>query len=184
MAAAISKPRRPVRALAMVFLTVAACTAPTPSSSVLSSPADVPIGGVRPAITRTDLAAARVDMPGGLLEPCWLPDGMKLTHVAYTGLGPPSTDLWYDGGDVYLHMWQTYIGPDELGSDDPVPRGESISVDGDFEWRARPLSSGQTGRPDVVEYSARTSDGRTVSIDTDIAGDEVQQILASVCVRA
>ncbi len=148
-----------------------------------TSPTEVAIGGVRPEITRADLAAARVDMLGGLLEPCWLPDGFQLAHIAYTGLGPPSTDLWYDGGDLYLHMWQTYLRPSELGSEDPVALGEPTSIGDDIEWRANPLAHRQIGRAGVVEYSARLPDGRTVSIDTDVSGDDIERLLNSLCVR-
>lgn len=47
---------------------------------------EIPVGGVREPITRHDLAAARSGMPGGLLEPAWLPDGFALVHVNYNRL--------------------------------------------------------------------------------------------------
>ncbi len=169
-------------ALAVVLAQLMACNASIPSATSTPAPTDVPIGGVRPTITRQDLAAARDHMAGGLLEPCWLPDGFHLDHIAY--FAPErSADLWYGGGDHYLHIWQVHRQPAELGSDDPVTQGNPRSTETD-EWRVRPLSAAQVGESGIVEYSSRWADGRTLSIDSDLDADVMERVLGSICVRA
>lgn len=94
----------------------------------LSTPAEVPVGGVRAPIIRENLVAARTGMPGGLLEPGWLPDGFVLVNADYMGAANEiqSVDLDYDGVTHYLHIWQSHATPDQLGEIDPLPKGEPI----------------------------------------------------------
>jgi hypothetical protein len=145
-------------------------------------PPDVPIGGVREPITRQDLAAAREGMPGGLLEPAWLPDGFMLMHVGYFGGLEQSTDLYYDDGAHYLHMWQAHRDPADLGDSDSVALGEPIEIGGNLEWRANPRVGAQVGRPGVVEYSTRWADGRTISVDSDLEAELMMRVLESIAV--
>lgn len=165
----------------VLLVQVVGCSAADPGTVLPPTPREVVIGGVRPTITRQDLIAARAGVPGGLLEPCWLPDGFALVHVAY--IAPErTTDLYYTGNEKYLHIWQTHRDPSELGSDDPVAQGDPLPLAGDVEWRARSVAP--LGRSGVAEYSARLPDGRTVSIDSDLGRADVERILESVCVRA
>ncbi|MCC6618165.1 MAG: hypothetical protein IT341_03890 [Chloroflexi bacterium] len=167
--------------LVTLLLCVAGCSGPAATDLPSPTPKEVVIGGVRPTITRQDLIAARAGVPGGLMEPCWLPDGFALVHVAY--IAPErTTDLYYTGNENYLHIWQTHRDPSELGSDDPVVQGDPLPLAGDIEWRARSLAP--LGRSGVAEYSARLPDGRTVSIDSNLGRADVERILESVCVRA
>ncbi len=146
-------------------------------------PTDIPIGGVREPITRQDLAAAREEMPGGLLEPAWLPDGFALVHIGYFGGLEQSTDLYYDDGVQYLHIWQAHRDAADIGDSDPVALGEPIEIGDDIEWHSNPGVAAQTGRIGVVEYSARWTDGRTISVDGDLSPDLMVRVLKSIAVR-
>jgi hypothetical protein len=168
-------------AMALVCtIVLAAC-----QGSVLPAPVptDIPIAGVREPMTRQDLAAARDGMAGGLVEPAWLPDGFRLVHIGYCGALEQSTDLYYDDGEHYLHIWQAHRDPAELGNSDPVPLGEPMAIGGDVEWHANTRVAAQTGRIGVVEYSARWPDGRTISVDSDLDSDLMVRVLESIAVR-
>jgi hypothetical protein len=121
-------------------------------------------------------------MPGGLLEPGWLPDGFVLVHADFIEAGNriESVDLAYDRAGSYLHIWQTHISPDQLGESDPVPQGEPLEG---TEWNANPLPAAQVGRAGVVEYSARLADGRTVSVDSDLEASVIERVLALLYLR-
>lgn len=145
-------------------------------------PTDIPIGGVRAPITQENLIAARAQMTGGLLEPGWLPEGFVLVHADYMKAGNEiaSVDLFYDGADHYLHIWQTSLSPNELGEGDPVPKGRPL--DG-TQWRANSLPAVQVGRAGVVEYSTRFEDGGTITVDSDLDADTMRRVLESLHVR-
>lgn len=157
-------------------------TAVVLSGLSLPTPANVPVGGVGARIVREDLLAARTGMPGGLLEPGWLPDGFVLVNADYIEAANQiqSVDLAYDGVTNYLHIWQSYASPDELGESDPVPKGEPIEG---TEWNANPLPVAQVGRPGVVEFSTRLEDGRTVTIDSDLDDNTMRRVLESLHLR-
>jgi len=168
--------------LVAVSMTVAlvGCAALTPT------PAEIPIGGVREPFTRQDLAAARERMPGGLLEPAWLPDRFELVHVGRSGGANQieTVDLDYSDGTSYVHIWQTHLSPDQLGGSDPFPLGVPVGIGGEVEWHANALSAAQVFREGVVEYSARLPDGRTVSVDSDLDADVMRRVLESLLLRA
>ncbi len=158
-----------------VAATAAACS---------SLPQQIPIGGVRAPITAENLARARAELPGGLLEPGWLPDGFQLIHAEYVpgGRNVDSVDLVYQSETNYVHIWQTVLTPEELAGKDPVTHGEPIP---DSEWNANRLDPLQTGRAKVViEYSSRRPDGRTVTADSDLPDDVMLRILDSVILRS
>jgi hypothetical protein len=159
------------RVITATLLVLAGCGLGVPT------PTEIPIGGVREPFTRENLVAARAGMPGGLLEPGWLPDGFVLVHADYIG---ESVDLAYEGAGRSLHIWQTHISPDQLGESDPVPKGEPLEG---TEWNANPLPAAQVGRAGVVEYSARLADGRTVSVDSDLEASAIERVLASLYLR-
>lgn len=151
-------------------------------SAALPVASEIPIGGVREPITRENLVAAREGMPGGLLEPSWLPSGFALVNADYMESEGriASVDLWYRGTEEYLHVWQTSMPAEELGDTDPVRLGEPIPS---MDWRANPLAVAQVGRPGVVEYSTRLDDGRTVTVDTDLDRATVFRILEALGLR-
>lgn len=172
---------RQVALIAVVFtVALGGCAALAPA------PTEIPIGGVREPVTRQDLAAAREGMPGGLLEPAWLPGGFELVNVGYIGAANQieTVDMNYGDGTNYLHIWQTQVSPDELGETDPVPLGDPIAIGGDVEWHANPLPGAQGGRGGIVEFSARLPDGRTVSVDGDLDADVMKRVLESLYLRA
>ncbi len=148
----------------------------------LPAPAEIPIGGVRAAITGENLAAARSEMDGGLLEPGWLPDGFVLVHADYIGRGNriDSVDLFYEGGTNYLHVWQSHVSPDDLGAVDPVRNGAPLEG---TDWNANPLPEAQVGRPGVVDYSTRLDDGRTVTVDSDLDVETMRRVLDLLYLR-
>jgi hypothetical protein len=163
----------PMRVIGACVLVLAGCG---PS---LSTPAEVPVGGVRAPIIRENLVAARTGMPGGLLEPGWLPAGFVLVNADYMGAANEiqSVDLDYDGVTHYLHIWQSHATPDQLGEIDPLPKGEPIEG---TEWNANPLPAAQVGRPGVIEFSTRLEDGRTVTVDSDLDEDTMGRVLESL----
>ncbi len=142
---------------------------------------EIPIGGARATIVRENLEAARRLMPGGLIEPGWLPAGYVLTNAEYDrpGTSGPiaSVDLSYAGpgsgatGDV--HIWQTVAR--DLGTKGPVGVGVSVPLDG-VTWSLATLRGG-------LALSARTADGRTISLDGDLGRDAMERIAASLAVR-
>lgn len=144
---------------------------------------EIPIGGAREPMTRQDLAAAREGMPGGLLEPGWLPDGFALVNVSYLrAMGEiESVDLQYGDGTNYLHIWQTTMSPEKLGTKDPVKGGETIAI-GDIEWTADDLFV-FNGVANGVQFSARLTDGRTVSIDSDLDVETMRAVIESLYLR-
>jgi hypothetical protein len=148
----------------------------------MTPPREIPIGGDRQDITREDLAVAR-GMPGGLLEPTWLPDGFELVHVTFDVLGDAmrSVDLTYLAGLTEVHVWQTNIPPEELGPDDPVALGEPFQGTG---WNAQVLPVEQVGQQGVVEYATRLPDDRTVSVLSDLQPDVMRRILDSMQLRS
>jgi hypothetical protein len=159
------------RVITATLLVLAGCGLGVPT------PSEIPIGGLREPFTRENLVAAREGMPGGLLEPGWLPDGFVLVHADFIG---ETVDLAYEGAGRYLHIWQTHVSPDQLGESDPVPKGEPLEGTG---WNANPLPAQQVGRAGVVEYSARLADGRTVSVDSDLEASVIERVLASLYLR-
>ena len=158
------------------LLVLAGCGANMPT------PTDIPVGGVRAPITQQNLVAAREGMPGGLLEPGWLPDGFVLVHADYIEAGNEiaSVDLVYDGPDHQLHIWQTRISPAELGAQDPVPMGQPLQ---DTRWNANPLPAAQVGGDGVVEFSTRLEDGRTITLDSDLDEGTMRRVLDSLYFR-
>jgi hypothetical protein len=145
-------------------------------------PQEVPVGGVRAPITAENLAHARAEMAGGLLEPGWLPDGFRLVHADFIGRHAESVDLTYESETNYVHIWQTVVTPQVLAASDPVPMGEPIPGS---EWNANRLHPAQTGQAEVViEYSTRWPDGRTVTADSDLPDDVMRRILDSVLLRS
>ena len=149
---------------------------------IMPTPADIPIGGVRAPITEQNLVAAREGMPGGLLEPGWLPEGFVLVHADYIEAGSEisSVDLFYKGAEHGLHIWQTAMSPDELGAEDPLPLGEPLAG---TDWNANELSAAQVGSEGVVEYSTRLEDGRTVTIDSDLDEATMRRVLEALHLR-
>lgn len=177
---------RPVRrclvTLLMAITTViVGCGSSDVAPSATAIPTEVPIGGVRPTITREGLDLARERMPGGLLEPCSLPDGFELVHIFFSA-PERTTDLHYQDGDRYLHVWQTQRSSAELGSDDPVALGSPIAIDGDIKWNGNDLSA-QVGRDGVIEYSGRLPGGGTITVDSDLGADAMEVVLRSFCSR-
>lgn len=159
-----------------VALVATACGWPS------QTPVEIPVGGVREGITAANLAAARDGMPGGLLEPGWLPEGFELVHAEYVKVGRQveSVDVVYENGTNYVHLWQTQLSPEELGVKDPVTKGEPID---DTGWNMNPLNAARVGREGVVEYSTRLPDGRTVTVDSDLPADVMRRILESLYLR-
>jgi hypothetical protein len=148
------------------------------------APTEIPIGGLREPITSQDLAAARDGMPGGLLEPGWLPDGFELVNVSYLqAMGDVrSVDLQYRSEVNHLHIWQTTVAPEELGAEDPVKGGgETVAID-DREWTTHDRSA--NGFANAMQFSARLTDGRTVSIDSDLDPETMRGIIESLYLRA
>jgi hypothetical protein len=147
------------------------------------APSDIPIGGEREAITRENLVAARAGMPGGLLEPSWLPDGFVLVHADYleSGLRIESVDLVYQGDATYLHIWQARIDAEDFGADDPVALGGPLEG---LDWNIYRLPVANAGRPGVTQYSRRLDDGRTVTIDTDLDDASMRRVLEGLVFRA
>ena len=164
------------RVIAGLVLVLAGC------GLALSPPAEIPIGGVRAAITGENLAAARSEMPGGLLEPGWLPDGFVLVNADYIGTGNRigSVDLAYESGTNYLHVWQSHVSPEDLGARDPVRNGAPLEG---TDWNANPLPEAQVGRPGVVEFSTRLEDGRTVTVDSGLDIETMRRVLESLYLR-
>ena len=161
--------------IVVTVLGLAGCGANMPT------PTDIPVGGVRAPITQQNLVAAREGMPGGLLEPGWLPDGFVLVNADYIGAGNEmSVDLFYVGPSHQLHIWQTRISPAELGAQDPVPKGQPL--DG-TDWNANPLPAAQVGSDGVVEFSTRLEDGRTITVDSDLDEGTMRRILESLYSR-
>jgi hypothetical protein len=121
-------------------------------------------------------------MPGGLVEPRWLPDGFVLVTAEYVEAGDwiQSIDLSYQGLDHSLHIWQTYLPPDQLAMLGPMPEGQPLDSS---EWSIEPLRAAQVGRAGVVVARARLDDGRTVSIDSDLAPETMQRVLDSLYLR-
>ncbi len=157
------------------LLVLAGCGANMPT------PTDIPVGGVRAPITQQNLVAAREGMPGGLLEPGWLPDGFVLVNAEYGGAGDEmSVDLFYVGPSHQLHIWQTRISPAELGAQDPVPMGQPLQ---DTGWNANPLPAAQVGGDGVVEFSTRLEDGRTITLDSDLDEGTMRRVLDSLYFR-
>ena len=154
-------------------------------AALAPTPTEIPIGGVREPVTRQDRAAAREGMPGGLLEPAWLPGGFELVNVGYIGTANQveTVDLNYDDGSNYVHIWQTHLSADQLGETDPFPLGDPIAIGGDVEWHANALPAEQAGRKGVMEFSARLPDGRTVSVDSDLDADVMERVLESLYLR-
>lgn len=149
-----------------------------------SLPQQVPVGGVRAPITAENIAHIRAEMPGGVLEPGWLPDGFRLVHAEFIGTGAHvgSVDLFYESDTNYVHVWQTLASPEDLAQNDPVAHGDPIAGS---EWNANALHPAQTGRADVVvEYSSRRPDGRTVTADSDLPEDVMLRILESMLMRS
>ncbi len=148
----------------------------------MSTPTDFPVGGMRPLMTQQNLVAAREGMPGGLLEPGWLPDGFVVVNADYIEANNQieSVDVYYQGPSHYLHIWQTNASPEHLGDKDPVRMGEPIAG---TVWGANPLPAAQIGRAGVVEYSARLADGRTASVDSDLDADTMKPVLESLYLR-
>jgi hypothetical protein len=158
----------------LVAALVVACDSSMVDSSATARGTEVPIGGVRPEITSRDLELARERMPGGLVEPCWLPAGFELVHVVY-GAPERTTDLYFQGGPSSLHVWQTLRSREELGTDDPVALGSPGAISTEVQWHSNSLSSA------VVEYSARLPDGRTISVDSDLAAETMELVLQNLC---
>lgn len=146
-------------------------------------PTDIPIGGVRAPITQQNLVAARESMPGGLLEPGWLPDGFVLVNADFIKAGNQisSVDLNYASADHELHIWQTHLSPNELGESDPVPKGRPLEG---TEWSANRLPAAQVGHDGVVEYAIRLDDGRTVTVDSDMDEETMRRVLESLYIGA
>jgi hypothetical protein len=139
----------------------------------------IPVGGVRETVTRANLDAARERTVGGLIEPGWLPAGFTLAQAEYLEAGDEveSVDLTYEGAAHYLHIWQTSsddLAKDPLAQDRPA---------GDAEWSQEPLAQAQIGRADVVEFSARLEDGRTITVDSDLDPESIHQVLRSLLVK-
>lgn len=162
--------------LLTILLVLAGCSASMPR------PTDIPVGGARAPITQQNRVAAREGMPGGLLEPGWLPDGFVLVSADYIEADDQieSVDVSYQGPSHYLHIWQTNASPEHLGDKDPVPMGQPIAG---TVWGANPLPAAQIGRAGVVEYSARLADGRTASIDSDLDADTMKRVLEMLYLR-
>jgi hypothetical protein len=152
----------------------------TPSTTPnVPAPSEIPVGGVREAITRQNLAAARNGMPGGLLEPGWLPNGFVLVYADYNQQSTEidSVDLRYEADGHYIHVWQTRASPEQLGEKDPVAKGKPLRG---TQWNTDTVPAEQVGRDGVVEYSTRLPDARTVSIDSDLDQDTMRHVLDSV----
>jgi hypothetical protein len=143
---------------------------------------EIAVGGAREPFTRQDLAAAREGMPGGLLEPGWLPDGFELVNVSYLqAMGEVgSVDLQYGNESNYVHIWQTTMSPEQLGPKDPVNGGESVAI-GDIQWTSDDLSA--NGFAGAMVFSARLTHGRTVSIDSDLDVETLHAVIESVYLR-
>lgn len=144
---------------------------------------EVPIGGIRPGSVEVDLQTARDEIPGGVLEPTWLPEGFELVDAGHDGGNwIESLTLTYIDGTHQVRVWQTTADMEETPEIDPVREGEPVEVAG-ITWRVHRLPADQVGALNVVQYSARMPDGRTVSVDSDLAPDAMERILASLAVR-
>lgn len=152
------------------------------SGANVPSATEIPIGGPRAAVVRENLDAARQFMPGGLVEPGWLPAGVVLTNAEYDRPGTTgpidSVDLSYagpgSGATGQVHIWQTVAR--DLGAKDPVGVGASVPLGG-ATWSL--LTS-----PGRLALSTRTADGRTISLDGNLARDAMERIAASLVVRS
>lgn len=137
-------------------------------------PTEIPIGGERAEILDDDLALARTGMPGGLLEPTWLPGGFELIHVSLAdGAGDlDSVDLAYSDGTHWFHVWQSRADAGTL-----VGRGERVEIGGHEWWLIRidPAQSGRD-RPNP-QLSTRLDDGRIVSVDSDLDDRTIFEII-------
>ena len=167
----------------MLALAVVACDALPLSPSPTPAPTEIPFGGERASITPRDLAAAREGMPGGLVEPSWLPDGFELMLVSYFGGLEDSTDLYYNDGEHSLHIWQAFRGPGELGPKDPFDYGDRSPIGDTVEWHATSLED-QLQTDGLVEYRGRLPDGRTVTVDSTLDAEVMERVLQSLYVRA
>jgi hypothetical protein len=167
----------------VLALTVVGCgVLPWPSTPT-PGPTEIPFGGERASITPMDLAAAREGMPGGLVEPSWLPDGFELMFVAFYGGLEDSTDLHYNDGEHQLHIWQAFRGPGELGPKEPFDYGDRIPIGDTVEWHSTSLED-QLRTDGLVEYRGRMPDGRTVTVDSTLDAEVMERILQSLYVRA
>lgn len=168
-----------VVAVAIAVVVLALLIVQPPRSLVPQPTAtEIAVGGVRAAIVRHNLADARSLMPGGVVEPGWLPGGFFLTQAEYnrpgSTIGPiDSVDLYYQGpGGRNVHVWQT-LGQN-LGSKAPVGVGEVVPG----VWDSLELPGGR------LQLSTRASDGRTVTVDGNLPADEVQEIVQRLVTRA
>ena len=140
----------------------------------------VPIGGSLATVVRANLEAARRRMPGGLVEPGWLPAGFILTNAEYNSAatGGPliSVDLSYSrpGFAVIgqVHIWQTLAR--DLGRKDPVGIGTRVQI-GSATWSL--VENGAT-----LALSRRMADGRTISLDGNLGLDAMKSIAAALVV--
>lgn len=144
-------------------------------------PSEIPIGGPRAGVIAVDIVEARQEMEGGLLEPTWLPEGFELVNVGYLRVGHhiESADLNFDDGTRYLHVWQTLTELDP--ESDPLRGGEQAEV-GDVVWLVERPPAAQLGRENVLVYSTRMADGRTVSVDSDLGAEVMERVLASLAI--
>lgn len=176
-----ARARRAIAGLAFGLVVGGCVSLPVPDPEVVRH--GVPIGGEWAAVIPRDLAAARQGMPGGLVEPSWLPDGFELVFVAYAGGMENSTDLHYRDGDHQLHIWQAFRGPGELGPKEPFDYGARTPIGDAVEWHASSLER-QLGTVGLVEYRGLMPDGRTVSVDGTLDAETMERILRSLYVRA
>lgn len=152
---------------------------PTPEPA----PTEIPFGGERASVLPRELAAARNGMPGGLVEPSWLPDGFELVFVFYAGGLEDSTDLNFHDGEHHVHIWQAFRGPGELGPKEPFDYGDRSPIGDTVEWNATSLED-QLETPGLVEYRGRMPDGRTVTVDSTLDAETMERVLQSLYVRA
>ncbi len=174
--------RRVIAGLALA-LTTTACEGSPPPPTPTPVATEIPFGGERAAITPQDLAAAREGMPGGLVEPSWLPEGFALMFVSFYGGLEDSTDLYYSDGVNTLQMTQAFRGPGQLGPKEPFDYGDRSPIGDAVDWHATSLEE-QLQTEGLVDYRGRMPDGRTVSVASTLDAEVMERVLQSLYVRA